>query len=402
VAAFLRQDWSVALRELLAAEEDGEIEALVWLGHLYSTDHPLHPRDASRAFVYYRRAAENGHPAAEWALASAYEHGEGTEPNQVAAIHWLQLAAEDGVSEAQERLALHYRSGVGIPQESEKAEALLLLAGQKNDGLAKYRPDTRLTAEARNALALGNLDVAMQEFTKLAVRGVASAQLNLAFMYLKGLGARRDTEAAVRWLRLASEHDSVAAYSLAVLYLRGMAVPKDALGTINLLKRAQRLQCNGCSHANDLLAAVYGRGYLGRPDYKQAADVLFSRPPIHFSAVPTSDPPDLSLILLLPRFQPVSKMEERTWLARAGGGGHLRSQMGLGQLYESGVGAGPAEDFVPKDLAQAYFWYSLAAAQGDSLANKCFERVANAIGPRDRLRARQMLERFRSRRPASK
>ena len=94
-------------------------------------------------------------------MANAYERGDGVEPNQPESIRWLQLAVEDGV-----------------PKDSEKA-SLLLLAGQPGDAPAKYRPDTIRTAKARDAFARGDLDAAFAEFTRLAVRGLASAQLNL-------------------------------------------------------------------------------------------------------------------------------------------------------------------------------------------------------------------------------
>ena len=99
----------------------------------------------------YLQAAERGHPIAEWSIADAYERGEGVEPNQPESVRWLQLAVEDGVTDAQRRLASRYESGAGAPQDSEKAASVL-------------------------SLARGDLDAAFAEFAALAHHGVASTQ----------------------------------------------------------------------------------------------------------------------------------------------------------------------------------------------------------------------------------
>ena len=119
----------------------------------------------------------------------------------------------------------------------------------------------------------------------------------LGFLYLQGRGTRKDLAEAVRWLGLASEHDQVAAYSLAVLYLRGEAVPKNIPRAVALLKRA--LGSYDMITAYYLLATVYGRGYLGRPDYQNAVDALQSVPPNYWTSPPRERRPDLSLLSLL-------------------------------------------------------------------------------------------------------
>ncbi len=43
--------------------------------------------------------------------------------------------------------------------------------------------------------------------------------------------------------------------------------------------------------------------------------------------------------------------------------GHAQAQLNLGIIYSQGRG-------VPKDSVQAYMWYTLAAVQGDDLAEK--------------------------------
>jgi len=402
VKAYLNEDWPRAVRELLTGAKDGEVEALYWLGAFYSNDHPSFPKDINRAFTYYRRAAEKGHPTAELIIAYAYERGEGVQPNEAESLRWFRLAAEDCIPGALEWLAQRYQSGLGVPEDLEKAKALIVSAAQNGQCPSKYAPDTIRTAVARKALAQGDFDLAAAKFMELAERGVTSAQLNLAFLYLQGHGVRKDLAETIRWLRLAAEHDSVAAYSLAELHLRGVAAPRDISRAERLLKHAVYLgMCCGVAEAHYLLAAIYGRGYLGHPDYQQAVDIIQSIPPNIFTEPPSEPHPDLPLMGLLPRVGPVSRAEWRSWLAHAGRSGHLQAQMTLGMIYEFGVDYGPAENFVRKDLGQAYFWYSLAAAQRDLLAKQVLQRLAIKIGPGDRQRARQMLDEFKQRKSRS-
>ncbi len=171
------------------------------------------------------------------------------------------------------------------------------------------------------------------------MRGVASAQLNLGFLYLQGRGTRKDP----------------AAYSLAVLYLRGEMVPKNIPRAVTLLKRA--LGSYDMIPAYNLLATVYGRGYLGRPDHKQAVDTLQPIPPNRWMSPPLEPGPDLPLFQLLP---PVEI------------GNRQSSEPGLPRLEEADTWR-----HAPIRLGL----YSLAAALGGAQAKQLFDRVARAISP---------------------
>lgn len=392
ISAFLKRDWNRALQELKAAADQGSVEALFWLGQFYSTDRLPDLKDDKVALTFYRQAAEKGHPLAEWYVADSYEKGRGTEPNKAESIRWLQAAAYDEVTAAQLRLSLRYRSGDGVPKDLARADKLLRFAATPHDDSAKYNPDTKWTAKARTALARGELDVAAREFAAQAARGVASAQLNLGVLYLQGRGVSKDPAQAAHWLGLAAEHDYIAAYTLAVMNLNGGAVDKNVPRAIALLEHATKLSSfRDMRHAHYLLPAVYGRGYLGRPDYIRAMDALFSIPQIKMTSTPFPQPPDLPLFQLIPRIEEPSNAERFIWLTKAAQLGHLQSQTWLGHLYELGARGGRGEGPVQKDLAQAYFWYSLASDQGDALSKTILQKILKVITPRDLLRARLML-----------
>ncbi len=52
--------------------------------------------------------------------------------------------------------------------------------------------------------------------------------------------------------------------------------------------------------------------------------------------------------------------------------GHAQAQLNLGIIYSQGRG-------VPKDSVQAYRWYTLAAGQGDDLAEKFKDHLEKSM-----------------------
>ena len=65
--------------------------------------------------------------------------------------------------------------------------------------------------------------------------------------------------------------------------------------------------------------------------------------------------------------------------------GHTEAQVNLGIIYSQGRG-------VPKDAVQAYRWYTLAAGQGDDLAEKFKDHLEKPIPP-DQIAEAQRLAR---------
>lgn len=72
------------------------------------------------------------------------------------------------------------------------------------------------------------------------------------------------------------------------------------------------------------------------------------------------------------------------FLKRAAAGGHLLAQNNLGARYVSGEG-------VPRDLLEAYKWFSLAFQQGDRKAGKNRDVVAAQLTPEQQAAADQLL-----------
>ena len=107
---------------LLKAGELGSLEAQRDLGALYATGDWTGPRDAVRAAEWYLRAAERGHPDAQYNLGFMCLLGEGVEANPNEGLRWLKRSADQGDECAIRLLADLYCNGKhGIPADAVEA-----------------------------------------------------------------------------------------------------------------------------------------------------------------------------------------------------------------------------------------------------------------------------------------
>jgi TPR repeat protein len=110
------------------------------------------------------------------------------------------LAAEQGNTEAQNRMGIRYQLGDGVPLSYEKAARLHKLAADKGDPVG---------------------------------------QVNLALMYQTGLGIKQDEQEAARLYKLAADKGNAEAmYALSWLYRNGMGVPRDLKESETMLRLA--------------------------------------------------------------------------------------------------------------------------------------------------------------------
>lgn len=95
-------------------------------------------QDKQSGFNYLLKAANEGLPAAENAVAQAYLTGSGTVKNTETGMQWLVKAANDGVAKAQNQLAIAYVKGDGVPVDYNMAARWF--AACANAGTAKSFP----------------------------------------------------------------------------------------------------------------------------------------------------------------------------------------------------------------------------------------------------------------------
>lgn len=76
----------------------------------------------SAAFSYWMPLAKAGDPRAQFNVALMYHGGLHVGFDESAALKWYQQAAENGVTEAQEYLAIGYKEGwFGLPVDQQRS-----------------------------------------------------------------------------------------------------------------------------------------------------------------------------------------------------------------------------------------------------------------------------------------
>jgi TPR repeat protein len=94
-------------------------------------------KDPEQAVYWFKKAAEQGEPRAQYMLGNAFENGAGGLPQDyAAAAAWYQKAAEQGDAKAQFGLGLLQARGQGIPADDKQAVSWFRKAAEQ--GLTQY------------------------------------------------------------------------------------------------------------------------------------------------------------------------------------------------------------------------------------------------------------------------
>ncbi len=134
--------------------EQGDADAQLNWGALYANGSNGLPHDDAEAVKWYRLAAEQGHPTAQFYLGLMYVAGRGVPKNDAEAVKWYRLAAERGDYIAQYNLGLMYAQGMGVPQNDARAYLWYSMAAAQGFELASEARDTvskLLNADTRNS-----------------------------------------------------------------------------------------------------------------------------------------------------------------------------------------------------------------------------------------------------------
>jgi len=93
--AYLRGDYSTALRVFRQHADQGEAEAQNILGIMYDQGQGV-TQDYTEGTRWYRKAAEQGNTNAQYNLGIMYDNGRGVTQDYVQAHMWFNLAAAKG------------------------------------------------------------------------------------------------------------------------------------------------------------------------------------------------------------------------------------------------------------------------------------------------------------------
>lgn len=293
-----------------ALAEAGDIEGTFCLARLLEDGNDVQG-DYEEAFRWFKRAADQGHPAAQWHLSRCYQAGLGVRPDAQQSLELLIRSARGGNSDAQLQLGLQYYFGINTGVDKRKAFQCFKNASEQWNLNALvwlgdcFQQGAGIVSDRRKACEL---------YRKAADLGVVRAQFKLGLMHSNGWGVRQNSEEAARWFTAAAQGNHAGALvELGRMYLSGDGVEESECQAQNFFRRAANLgDADGDFELGRLLL-------LSERDFKNA----------------------LSHIL-------AAANEE-----------HLEAQMYLGGIFEQGHG-----DCAP-DAREAAKWYHRAALCGN-------------------------------------
>jgi len=114
--------------------EQGDLRAQVRLGFCYKNGNYGQgvTKNPVEAVKWFRKAAEQGEPEGQSALAYCYYEGSGVIKDQAEAVKWYLKSAEQGSSHAQIKLGYCYYKGEGVTKDPVEAYAYFNVAGVTN------------------------------------------------------------------------------------------------------------------------------------------------------------------------------------------------------------------------------------------------------------------------------
>ncbi|KAG0270112.1 hypothetical protein DFQ27_000413 [Actinomortierella ambigua] len=323
-----------------------DVDAQVSLAEMYETGGSGVPQDNEMAFVWYLRAAQQGHTGAMDRVGDMYAEGRGTEQSDDEAARWHKQATEQRRS----------NQDSGVYTSSQGAS---LSVGHDSGDMNWFRTTTQKRLADMESRLLSMMNVLENDPERVKARaeiqaaegGDARAQFNVAKMYLNGRGVEQSVVEAVKWYtRAASQGHQMAQNNLGWMYDVGNGVEQDDTMAVEWYKKSSA-QGNAFGHGN--LASMYELGFGVEASDNHALD-LFTRahdkgsPNAHFHIKWLTSPD---------RRAPCSDSDVVEVNRIGAEKGYVAAQHNLGRLYERGRG-------VRMDKDEALAWYRKAAAQG--------------------------------------
>jgi len=279
----------------------------------------LDKKEFATAHQLFFDLAEKGVAEAQINLGMMFEDGQGVSQDFNEAIRWYRLAADQGLTKAQEKLNFLLKSKSQGNLQSSSIDSKSNYVNVTSD---EIRDDSSVSRRFHTALSAFNkkeFDTAYQLFFELADKGIAEAQINLGMMFENGQGVPQDYGKAVRWYRHAADQGLIKAqYNLGLMYAYGKGVDKDPIEAIKWYRLAVD---QGLIQAQTALGLMYKKGDGVTQDFKEAAK-------LYQLAAEQGDPD---------------------------------AQYQLGLMYSNGEG-------ISQDYKEAAKWFQLAVEQGNMLA----------------------------------
>ncbi|MCC0030788.1 MAG: sel1 repeat family protein [Brucellaceae bacterium] len=205
--------------------ENGNAQAQVLLAEILARGLGV-PRDDAGAAHWYREAALQGVPEAEFQYALLLLEGHFYEKDEMEAMRLMRKAADAGNRLAQfnvAQLLVQERPG---PAGMREALPYFRKAAEAGVPDAQYALSQILSSGIANIIP--DDEEALKWLTLAAQQNYDTAQVDLGTWLVEGRGGQRDAKAGFRWLKLAADQGNVAAQNrVAKLYRAGVGVEAD-------------------------------------------------------------------------------------------------------------------------------------------------------------------------------
>ena len=155
-------------------------------------------KNYAEALRHLKPLAEKGETEAQRKLGVMYRHGLGVEKNDQLAISWYRKAAQGGHVKAQNSLGIMYRFGMGVEKNLDEAVHWLSAAAEQGDG--KGQENLGLMYLDGEGVEQSDTQ-AVKWLHKSAVQGHMRAQFTLGLLTLAGRGTDRDQQSGMDWIQ---------------------------------------------------------------------------------------------------------------------------------------------------------------------------------------------------------
>jgi TPR repeat protein len=323
--------------------------------------------DDEASFLLIQMAARQGLADAEYSLGNRYENGMGVARDEWEAVRWYRKAAQQGFAAAQYALGILYGQGISVAKNEKEAVRLFQQAAQQGNPGAEnslgycYQHGIGVAKDEKEAV---------RWYQRSADQCDANAQFNMGRCHEHGIGVTKSEKEAVRWYRKAADQGLDAAETnLGNCYLHGTGVEKDEKEAVRWYRKAAD---QGFALAENSLGCCYQRGIGVAKNLKEAV-LWFEKAALHGHAEAQYN------FGVHYQYGDDSLKDEKAavyWYQQAAMQGQPDAQYNLGLCYYKGVG-------VAVDRDKASGWLNKAAAQGHGSALELMRNLLASLLPTD-------------------
>lgn len=356
------------------AAKQGVVEALLPLAFFNAMEKD--PVLQKKAYRIAKHQADLGNPEAALLLGLLYDRGIGVPADQKKALEWLEKSGANVVSRFV--VGTYLSEGKGIAKNEEKSQQLLRQAASESFSYAdlnlavlaeqshkEFLPALIKAYQLGNSkagLLLADYTLASEDsfeslqrartiYSGLAEKGDQFAQLKLAYMYDKGIGASENPQLAQQWyLASAEQGNTLAQYQLGQLYQSGRLSQPDYAKALAWYEKA-------CQKSPEAFVAM-GFIYETVEDQYVKAIQAYQKAAEEGNALGAYN---LGLMYEYGKGIEVNNLQAKKYYQEAAGKGMPAAMTQLAGLYFNGAGT-------QRDAQKALAWYKKAAALGDDKA----------------------------------